>query len=258
MIHTCRDTADFLLVADGGDLLLPGEADPQVEGFLVDMLSRLGYSALGIGEGELRRGVAYLEELVADHDGLEWVSANVVDATTREPIFAPYLLQRTGSTTVGLTSVLEPDLWEPLAERAPTVAVEPVIETMTRVVAEMREECDLVICLAHMRYLALRRLVESVEGIDIVLASHKPRLENYPTRMGNTAQVFFAGSRGRFQSWASVALTPDGPVPDRGRIYYLLDHCAEDSTVTREILDFLGTDAPPGEGAFGEGDNDSP
>jgi 2',3'-cyclic-nucleotide 2'-phosphodiesterase (5'-nucleotidase family) len=248
MIQACRDTADFVLVADGGDLLLPGGADPQVEHFLVGLLARIGYSVLGVGESELGRGIPYLRELVADHEGLEWVSANIVDTRTGEPVFAPFVLEQAGSHVVGVTSVLEPALWT--ASSGGAVAVEPVVETMARVVARMRRECDLIVCLAHVRYLALAELLESVEGIDIAVASHQPRLENYPKRIGHTQQVYFAGSRGRFQNWARVVFTADGPVLDRGRIYHLLDHMPEDSTISREILNFLGTDEPPGPGTF--------
>ncbi len=256
IIAASRDTADHVLVADGGDLFLPGGADPQVDAFLVGMMAKLGYTVFGVGEEDLRRGRPYLEELVAPHPGLEWVSANILDATTRERIFKPYVLRRVGDQVIGFTSVLEPELWQaapagtgaaPAGTASAGIAVEPCREGLLRIMPALRNECNLVVCFAHARYSEVRRICADVEGVDIVVASHKARVENYPQRIGHARQVFFAGSKGRFLNWANVRLDERGADPVNGRTLYLLDAVAEDSAVVREVLAFLGTSEPPGE-----------
>ncbi len=248
IIAASRDTADFVLVADGGDLLLPGEADPQVEAFLVQMHARLGYSVLGVGEGDLRRGVRYLEDLVAPHPELEWVSANILDAASGEPLFRPYVLKPAGEVVIAFTSVLEPELWaEEDAAQHPEIAVAPPIAALTALMPTLKRESHLVVCLAHERFLAIRDLAAGVEGVDIIVAGHGPRVDNYPQRFGHARQVFFGGVEGRFLNWSNVHIGPDLADPLNGRTFYLLDGTPEDSTIARDVLAFFGTREPPGD-----------
>jgi 2',3'-cyclic-nucleotide 2'-phosphodiesterase (5'-nucleotidase family) len=243
-IQACRDTADYVLVADGGDLLPPGGPDPQVDGFLLGLLARLGYSALGVGEADLAGGPRYLKELAAAAPGLEWTSANVVDARSGAPLFAPWVRREVGGHTIGFTSCLDPALWAKRPGRPDSIAVLPALPAMTELVATMRRECDLVVCFVHMETGALRRLLTGVDGIDIAVASHDERIEYYPQRIGSTYQVMYAGHGGKCVNWSYVFLTPEGAAPYRGRTYYLTEGGAEDSALTREIVRFLGTDDP--------------
>ena len=256
VIAASRDTADHMLVADGGDLFLPGGPDPQVETFLIGMLAKLGYTVFGVGEADLTRGKSHLETLVAPHPGLQWVSANILDAATRQRVFKPYVLRQVGTAVVGFTSVLEPKLWQAESAAQPGILVEPCRESLLRIMPAMRKECDLVVCFAHAQYREVRQICADIEGLDIVVASHKARIENYPRRIGYAKQVYFAGSRGRFINWATVRIAAGGADPLNGRTLYLVDSIAEDSTVVREVLAFLGTSEPPamGEGPGGEGE----
>ncbi len=247
IIEASRDTAAFVEAADGGDLLPSGDPDPQVEAFLIAMHAKLGYSALGVGEVELARGRGYLEDLIAPHADLAWVSANIVDATTREPLFKPYVLRPAGETMIAFTSILEPEVWQDQAASQPGVKVLPPNAALVALMPEMRRRAGLVVCFAHARYLAVRSIAEEVPGVDIIVASHKPRVENYPLRIGHARQVFFGGSSGRFLNWSNVQLGVDGPMPLNGRTFYLLDGVPTDSTVVREILAFFGTSEPPGD-----------
>jgi len=256
LIQACQDTADHVLVADGGDFLRKGGPDPQVDRFLVDMLvRRLHYTVFGVGEIELARGERYLHELTQDQSGVDWVSANILERATRKPHFAPFVIRQAGRARIGFTSVLEPSL-VPAGGDTSLVVGDPA-STLQDVVDQMRSECDLVILFGHLRHIPLRTLLESVTGIDIAVSSHANRIENFPMRVGEVKQVFYGGVDGRFQNWANVAITPEQIYPYGGRTFYLLDHVPEDSTVVRELVAFFGTDSPSGgeedEGERGEG-----
>jgi 2',3'-cyclic-nucleotide 2'-phosphodiesterase (5'-nucleotidase family) len=241
VIRACRDTADFVIAAEGGDIFRPGEPDPQLDAFLVRILAQLQYSVLGVGDEDLRRGVPYLRELVAAHPGLEWVSANILAADTGKPIFAPYVLRRAGPHVIGFTSCLDPALWKEFAPSAPGVTVADPVERMGEVLASMRKECQLVVCFVHMDLKPLRKLLTLVEGIDIAVDSHGPRVEAYAERVGRARHVFFAGPQGRLINWADVELLPEGPALRASRTIILHGGADEDSTVAREVMSFLGT-----------------
>jgi len=117
-----------------------------------------------------------------------------------------------------------------------------------RIMPALRNKCDLVVCFAHARYLEVRQISLDVEGVDIVVASHKARVETYPQRIGYARQVYFAGSSGRYLNWANVRLDERGADPLYGRTIYLLDAVPEDSAVVREVRAFFGTSEPPGAG----------
>jgi 2',3'-cyclic-nucleotide 2'-phosphodiesterase (5'-nucleotidase family) len=243
IIQACQDTADHVLVADGGDFLAKGGRDPQVDRFIVDMMvKRLDYTVLGIGEIELGRGESYLRELTAPHPGAEWVSANILDRATRKPRFAPYTFRRAGRAVIGFTSVLQPDL-APAGLDSGLVVAEagPALQNA---VDAMRAECDLVVVFGHLEHMPLRRLLESVTGVDIAVSSHARRIENFPQRIGDVTQVFYGGPNGRFQNWANIVITPEKVYTHGGRTFYLLEHVPADSAVVREIVAFLGTDSP--------------
>jgi 2',3'-cyclic-nucleotide 2'-phosphodiesterase (5'-nucleotidase family) len=269
LIRACRDTADHVLVADGGDFLRKGGRDPQLDQFQVDMMvRRLYYTVFGVGEIELSRGEPYLRELLQAHPGAQWVSCNILDRATQKPRFAPYVTKRTGQAVIGFTSVLEPVLAPAGLDSALYVAeAGPALQNT---VDAMRAECDLVVVLGHLRHMPLRALIESVTGVDIVVSSHAKRIENYPMRIGDVRQVFYGGVDGRFQNWSNIVITPEEVFPYGGRTFYLRDHVPNDSTVTRELVAFFGTDSPPPaeddedgggvveEGAAGEGSPPGP
>jgi 2',3'-cyclic-nucleotide 2'-phosphodiesterase (5'-nucleotidase family) len=244
LIEACKDTADHVLVADGGDLLPAGDPDPQVERFLIDMMTRrIGCTVFSVGEFELTRGERYLRDLVAGHPGVDWVSSNIVDRATRKPRFAPYVTRRAGRVTIGFTSVLDPELAPKGLD--PGMEVAAAAPALQDVLDQMRSECDYVVCFVHTRMKPLRMVLDSVTGIDIAVSSHDKRIENYPTIIGNARHVFFAGPDGRFQNWANVVIEPDkAPYMQAGRTLQLGEGAAEDSTVTHEVRKFLGTDSP--------------
>jgi 2',3'-cyclic-nucleotide 2'-phosphodiesterase (5'-nucleotidase family) len=244
LIQACRDTADYVLVGDGGDFLRRGGPDPQVDRFLVDMLvRRLHYTVFGIGELELSRGEPYLRDLTHDHPEVDWVSANILDKKTGKPRFAPYVTRRAGRATIGFTSVLEPSLAPARLDSALVVA--PAGPALQNAVDAMHaDKVDLVVVFGHLRHMPLRELLESVTGVDIAVSSHANRIENFPSRIGEVTQVYYGGVDGRFQNWANIVITPKEVFTYGGRTFYLLDHVPEDSTVVRELTAFLGTDSP--------------
>ncbi|HWN83419.1 MAG TPA: hypothetical protein VNM87_15080, partial [Candidatus Udaeobacter sp.] len=198
LIEACRDTADHVLVADGGDFLRKGGADPQVDRFLVDMLvRRLHYTVFGVGEVELGRGEQYLKELTQGQQGIDWVSANILDRATHKPRFAPFVTRQAGRAKIGFTSVLEPSL-VPAGGDSSLLVSDPAT-TLQNVVDEMRSQCDMVVVFGHLRHIPLRVLLESVTGVDIAVSSHANRIENFPMRVGEVKQVYYGGVDGRFQ-----------------------------------------------------------
>src|SRR5437867_12594689 len=71
----------------------------------MDAMKALGVDAVTVGERDLRFGRAFLEQR-AKHDQLPVVSANLLDAKSRKPVFAPFIVKRVGTLNVGVFGVM--------------------------------------------------------------------------------------------------------------------------------------------------------
>jgi hypothetical protein len=71
----------------------------------MDAMKMLGTSAVGTSERELRWGLAWLKSLVKQKN-LPMVSSNLLDATTRRPVFQPYVIEKAGRAKVGIFSLM--------------------------------------------------------------------------------------------------------------------------------------------------------
>jgi len=96
-------------VLDAGDLfgLRNEEMKNQTE-FLCEHTAKLGYSVFGVGEWELTCGPECRREMEERH-GFEFVCANLRDSSG-ELIFPPYALTEVAGLSIGIVSVLEPQL----------------------------------------------------------------------------------------------------------------------------------------------------
>ncbi len=137
-----------------------------------DVMALLGYDAVGVGDRELAYGLATLRGLAA-RGKLTLVSSNVIEKATGKPAFATTKIVKVNGVKVGVFGVLDPAL-----ELKPTAAGEVTVldplATAQEVVAKLRKEADVVVCLAHLGRVGGEDLAAQVPGIDVVILSHQP------------------------------------------------------------------------------------
>ena len=71
---------------------MTGEQDSLKSGFMVQMMDRLGYNVVTIGERELAFGQSYLLDTFKNTK-IDLVSSNVVFADTKKPLLKPYIIK---------------------------------------------------------------------------------------------------------------------------------------------------------------------
>jgi hypothetical protein len=177
-----RATLGSALYLDSGDLLFPRPSAQPWEvaewrrraDLLVDGSGLLGLSAYTVGERDLALGRKPLEAILA-RAPFKVLSANLVDATTRQPVFASHATFLENGVTVGVVGIFDPpsskETTAALA-RAELVATDPVAATRAAVAALRAEHADVIVLLAHQAAEASRALVREVGDVDVVIGSH--------------------------------------------------------------------------------------
>ncbi|GIV19409.1 MAG: multifunctional 2',3'-cyclic-nucleotide 2'-phosphodiesterase/5'-nucleotidase/3'-nucleotidase [Armatimonadota bacterium] len=140
-----------------------GEAD-------VAAMNALGYTIGTHGNHEFNNTRAQWQKLV-QMARYPVVCANVVDASTKQPLLKPYeILQVEGARIAVLGLVTESTRGYPATREG--IEIQNAIDTARRLVPELRRQADVVLLLSHLGYEVDRRLAREVPGIDIIVGGH--------------------------------------------------------------------------------------
>ncbi len=236
LIHQARKANPKALLIDIGDTIQgaptsyyhasknPAPIDP-----MMLVMNELQYDSMTLGNHEFNFGLPTLQKARSEAK-FPWLSANILDSTTKAPAFAPYLIKEIDGVRVailGITTVGIPH-WED-ARHIPGLEFQNPIEAARKWVAELREKqkVDVVIVAAHMGLeedlatgfkqpgqipnentaLAIAR---SVPGIDLMFLGHSHR--DTPALVVNGVLFAQAGHWGNRLAQAEVFLekSPEG------------------------------------------------
>jgi hypothetical protein len=169
------------------------------------MMNAMGYDALGVGERELAFGLEKFKAL-ADKSKAPVLSANLIDKKSEKPVFATSTIVKKGGLKIGVFSVMGAKTELP-ANTGEVLTIDDPIATATQMVAKLRKQADVVVCLAHMGRVDGEDLATQVPGIDVVVLAHHPGFVAQGRRIGNTITVA-SGEQG--QNIGLTLLTMDG------------------------------------------------
>jgi hypothetical protein len=186
--HFTVDSGDFFGIA--------GEQDSLKSGFMVQMMDRLGYDVVNVGERELAFGQRYLLDLFKKTK-MDLVSANLVYADTKKPFAKPYVIRKAGSVRVAFTGFMGKELpfRKPESEKELTV-LDP-FETAKTLIPELRKKADVVVVLSHLGLTDNQKLTIEAPGIDVMVFGH---LVGMSKQIVKSQEVITArgGERGQF------------------------------------------------------------
>lgn len=154
-----------VLVLDAGNSLV-GDRDPGQKtqgGSGIEAMNRMGYDAMALGAQDLTLGPAALKQRIAEAK-FAILSANAVDAKTKELIGQPYVIREIGGhqvAIIGLSGVGNQD----------TVTVRDPIEAARATVGELAGKADVIIVLSHAGAETDQKIADMVQGIDVIVGS---------------------------------------------------------------------------------------
>ncbi len=154
----------------------------------------MGCRAAGIAPQDLAAGTDFLRTLEQE-TGLRWLSANLVDRATSQPLFTPYLVTETGTLRIGViglsaplrAAVEQPGTWQVADWRT---ILPPLVQTLEK-------ETDMIILLSSYPPAENEEIARSFDTLHILLqAGH--RTANMPPKNINNTLILQTGSRGKY------------------------------------------------------------
>ena len=197
------------LTLDGGSLLfktkrvtpgLAAQAKITAEG-IIDAYNLMGYHAVGIGRNDLAGGLPFLQQM-RDRAEFPMLSANLVNKSTRKPIFTPMVIRHIGALAIGIIGIVDSESPSPFTD-ADDAEIIPWQEVLPELVAELTPNCDMIILLADQKLIENKKIVQTVPGIHLIIQSGTGSANFAPIKIGNTLIVQTA-KQGKYLGWMQI------------------------------------------------------
>ena len=214
---------------DAGDLLFNNavlnEANEQADRLRAKAIlkgyERIGCHAVNVGGFDLAAGTAYLKQIV-DSTGIQFISANIIDNKSGEPLFPPHHIITEGGVVIGvigLTNLIPPQVRD-------EVQISNFIKAGEAQIAELRPQVDIIVVLANVNRDKNKMMNESFTDADYIFLSRN----TIRTRPGTKQPVdgpFTYGSniQGKYLAQLDLHITsPDSPLMDITNLQAQLDN----------------------------------
>ncbi len=208
----------------------------------------MGYTAMNVGTGEFFLGVNFLKEKSANLN-FPLVASNLSYAEGASPFTKKYMITQAGSLKVAILGVMSPGIFEKMPRSGTFGVVEaiPPGEALKALLPRIRKKADIVILLSQLGLSETKRLVGTLEGIDVAIYGGK---DNKPAGCGGEIKpessagksgtpALKARSRGTHLGYVRLSVDNAGRVAmDNRKMIFLNDAVAMDD----KILDITGND----------------
>jgi 2',3'-cyclic-nucleotide 2'-phosphodiesterase (5'-nucleotidase family) len=194
-----------ILLVDGGGFFPEQDTHRDVAWFLMDAMHVLNVDAVGIGDRDLRFGLAFLRDQ-AKRSQLPLTSANLFDKKTKKTAVAPYIFKKVGTVKVGLFSLISDKV--DLGPARDSMLVQDPPAAAKRTVEELRKKgATVIVLLSQLGKVESEDLVTAVDGIDaVVVGRNSPMLQK--GRLIKTTVACYGGEQGQYIGRTVFTLDP--------------------------------------------------
>jgi 2',3'-cyclic-nucleotide 2'-phosphodiesterase (5'-nucleotidase family) len=220
---------------DAGDFFgVGGVQDSLKSAFMVEMMDRLGYNVVTLGERELAFGSRFLLDAFKKTK-IDLVSANVVAAGTKKPLVKPYVIRKIGTVRVAFTGLLYQEAKFRSIPGEPELEVLDPVATAKTLIPSLRKKADVVVLLSHLGLTEGQRLPLEVPGIDVMVFGHQVGLFKQVVQTQGVINVR-GGDRG--QHIPSIHLVvEDGKIASYDGEVVVLDDKVPADELTHQAVD---------------------
>ena len=194
-----------ILLVDAGGFFPEQDTHRDVAWFLMDAMHVLNVDAVGIGDRDLRFGLAFLRDQ-AKRSQLPLTSANLFDKKTKKTAVAPYIFKKVGTVKVGLFSLISDKV--DLGPARDSMLVQDPPAAAKRMVEELRKKgATVIVLLSQLGKVESEDLVTAVDGIDaVVVGRNSPMLQK--GRLIKTTVACYGGEQGQYLGRTILTLDP--------------------------------------------------
>ncbi|MFA6540860.1 MAG: bifunctional UDP-sugar hydrolase/5'-nucleotidase [Bacteroidota bacterium] len=207
----------------------------------IQLLNLLHPDAMALGNHEFDYGSGSLRQKIAKTT-FPVISANLLDVETSRPFAGTYIVRQIGKIKAAIVGLMTPDLKSlSLPENVRSVEVESPIETINRIVPELkRQGVDLIIALTHEGVDEDSILALHAPDVDIIVGGHS-HTPLFRPKVVNGIYITQAGSRGRWLGKIDVTIdtVKDTILTFQSRLIECrTNEIKEDSVVSAKALEF--------------------
>jgi len=178
-LKTVKEEVKNLLLLDGGDALIisyfsqPSEREKarRRAEFVLRLYETLGYHTLNIGDTDLGLGIEYLGNL-QKNSKIPFLSANLKEKKTRNPVFKPYLIKEIEGIKIGILGLITNEISPNIQKELKDYFIENPIKTATETINRFMASCDQIIALAHLTPPEIESLAKEVPRISIIIGGN--------------------------------------------------------------------------------------
>ncbi|MBC8316539.1 MAG: hypothetical protein H8E41_01440 [Desulfobulbaceae bacterium] len=192
-LETVYDSPSSKLLIDAGALLfaknrlssgLEVEQAKITAAAIVESYSKIGYEAVGIARQDLAGGLSFLKEQ-ATRSSFPWLSANLVDRNTQEPIFTPYLILQKQNMNIGIIGLTGHTGDSPIEEDQ-EVEIVSWQKILPPLLSSLENQCDIILLLSNLPHSENQMLSKQFNSIHLVIQSGITTSNMNPFLVNNT------------------------------------------------------------------------
>lgn len=231
--------AENIVLVDAGDTFSDDLLGTLTQGeAIIRMMKALDYDFMALGNHEFDFGIDRLRELAAMAE-FPMRGANVIEDATGQPLLGdPVRRIEVGGIRVALVALGYHNshlTGNPANTKGLTF--QNGTETMRALVPTLRPEAEVVVVVSHQGKTMDRKLLEEVEGIDLVIGGHSHDLITPPERIGGGWMVQ-ALSDCAMLGRVTITVSANGTVDVTGVVQPLwLDEVGEDEAMAAMVAD---------------------
>jgi len=191
LVEKLKSEDGSLLVVDSGNLVTEAWADANQKQSLtkarliIRAYMRMGVTAINVGDLDLLQGLAFLRK--AASRGLPLVSSNLVDPSTKTPIFKPYIIKKFGPIRVAFFGLLSPDIRTDIyKETGKKFLVKNPVTTAQEIISILRDKADVIILLSALPSYRQQEVIRGAPEINCILGGREGRYVQSPLWEGQT------------------------------------------------------------------------
>ena len=201
-----RREKQSVLVVDSGDLFFAPHSGASAERKLAKarLIGRaymgMGAAAVNVGDMDLLHGVDFLRSEYSQR--LPLISANLLDPSTKKPIFPPYLIREAAGVRIAFFGLLTPDSAPDVGiviknANEGKILIQDPVEAARETVQKLKGQADLIILLSDLGLYKDQMVAKAVPDIHFILGGHEGRFLKRSQQTGKT-QIFQSSVKGMY------------------------------------------------------------
>lgn len=204
--------------------------------YLLKGMSLLKYDAINLAERDLQYGAQFLEKMQATYH-LPFVSANVYHYGSDKLFAKPYIIKTVNGVKFGIFGVTLFQGYESSITPETGFTVKDPVAAARSVAAELRNQCEVVIALAHLGLTGANELAKSAEGIDFIIGGHNGSQTHSPQQIGTT-YIMQGGSQGKYLGQMEFIVSSNTIGSVQGKTVALSDKIPDDPTLAKLVKEY--------------------